>query len=82
MKNDEIIYEEYSYVDEYPLAKLHPQFFGIRCNVCNLAYQDDKYKRDVDEGFPLYYHKGENEYIQFCSCQCGTEWHKKENTNV
>ncbi len=82
MKKDEIIYEEYSFGDEYKKAKMHFQFFGIRCAICDLPYEDDKYKRDIDEGFPLYYHKGENEtYIQFCSCQCGAEWHK-ENKDV
>ena len=77
--SDQIIYEEYSFVEEYPIPKIDIQFFGFRCAVCNLPYEDDKYKRDVDEGFPLYYHKGEM-YIQFCSCECGLKW--KENENV
>ncbi len=69
------------WIDEYPIPKSDIiQFFGIRCFVCNLPYEDDKYKRDADGGVPLYYHKDET-YIQFCSCECGLEWHK-ENINV
>lgn len=79
MTSDEI-YEKYTFVNEYSIPKLDLQFFGIRCFVCDLPYEDDKYKRDIDEEFPLYYHKGET-YIQFCSCECGLEWNK-ENINV
>ena len=68
------------WVDEYFVHPLNVQFFEIQCFVCDLPYKDDKYIRDVDGGFPLYYHKGET-YIQFCSCECGLKW-QQENKNV
>lgn len=74
-------YEKYVFVDEYLIPTLDIQFFGIRCFICDLSYEDDKYKRDVDKGFPLYYHKGFGSYTQFCSCECGLKWHK-ENIDV
>ena len=72
------------YTEIIPIPKINPQFSGIKCHICALPYEDDKYKRDIDYGFPLYYDKGDGNlesYIQFCSCECGTKWHK-ENTYV
>lgn len=73
-------YEKYTFVNEYFISPINVQFLEIKCNVCNLSYEDDKYKRDIDKGFPLYFHKENNSYIQFCSCKCGLKY--KENINV
>ncbi len=69
------------WVNKYPISPVDARYFGIKCFVCDLPYEDDKYKRGVDEGSPLYYHKGFDSYTQFCSCDCGLKWHK-ENVNV
>lgn len=69
------------WVNEYYSHTLNIEFFEIKCSVCDLSYKDDKYKRDIDRGFPLYFYKGVDSYTQFCSCECGLKWHK-ENVNV
>lgn len=70
--------DEYIFVDYDGIPKINYEFADITCSICNLSYLDDKYKRDLTEGIPLYYRKLEDRYIQFCSCQCGHEWHAGE----
>lgn len=51
----------------------------VTCRVCGKAYLHPEFLKDASDGTPIYWQTTEEGVVNFCSCQCGTDWYNQRN---